>query len=145
MIQEVTQEMIQEMPSPFFPEGDSRISLRDVICRELGSGTRNLFKYFKRYLGADPVLGEGDVFRARPQAGKRRNGAEALAKGRIGEERPRAHHGTRPRGARHRRSCCRGRRRYQATASSHLNRLAAEGAIIAHGETKNRRYEFSPR
>ncbi len=31
------------------------------------------------------------------------------------------------------------------TASSHLNRLAAEGAIIAHGETKSRRYKLSPR
>lgn len=33
MIQEVTQEVIQEMPHPFFLEVDSRISLRDVICR----------------------------------------------------------------------------------------------------------------
>lgn len=33
VIQEVTQEVTQEMPHPFFLEVDSRISLRDVICR----------------------------------------------------------------------------------------------------------------
>lgn len=30
---------------------------------ELGSGTRNLYKYSRRYSGLDPKLVEGDVFR----------------------------------------------------------------------------------
>lgn len=30
---------------------------------ELGSGTRNLYKYSKRYSGKDPKLVEGDIFR----------------------------------------------------------------------------------
>lgn len=146
MVQEVTQEVIQEMPHPFFLEVDSRISLRDVICRELGSGTRNLFKYSKHYLGADPVLQEGDVFRA--HVPKRANGetaqepsqkagsaksVPALIMELVQEGPVTVAHVAEVAGVTKR------------TASSHLNRLAAEGAIIAHGETKNRRYELSPR
>lgn len=34
------------------------------LAEELGSGTHNLFKYTQAYSGADPILEEGDVFKA---------------------------------------------------------------------------------
>ncbi|MDO4805865.1 MAG: hypothetical protein Q4A07_01315 [Coriobacteriales bacterium] len=34
------------------------------LAEELGSGTRNLFRYSPRYSGKDPVLLEGTVFKA---------------------------------------------------------------------------------
>lgn len=199
----------KNLPDPFFLEGDSRISLRDIICRELisnllihreytspfpakliidedgvhtenasramfsgmisprtfnpipknpliarffsqitfadelGSGTRNLFKYSRHYLGADPILEEGDVFRAHvpkrsdvetvrrtpPKAGIEKGVPEVIME--LVQEGP----VTVARVA----EVANVTRR---TASSHLNRLAAEGAIVAQGETKNRRYQL---
>jgi ATP-dependent DNA helicase RecG len=33
------------------------------LAEELGSGMKNLFKYSREYMGADPVMVEGDIFR----------------------------------------------------------------------------------
>ena len=52
----------QHLPDPFILENGVTVSARAIICRELGSGTRNLTKYSAMYSGKTPTLTEGDVF-----------------------------------------------------------------------------------
>ncbi|MCI2242809.1 RNA-binding domain-containing protein [Adlercreutzia faecimuris] len=202
----------KNLPNPFFLEGDSRISLRDVICRELisnllihreytnpfpakliidengihtenasramfsgtisplsfnpipknpliarffsqiayadelGSGTRNLFKYSKHYLGADPILEEGDVFRAHvPKRAKDETAREPSRKAESAKGVPAIVMKLVQEGPVTVARVAEVAGVTRRTASSHLNRLAAEGVIVAHGETRNRRYELPPR
>lgn len=108
------------------------------LAEELGSGTRNLYRYSKPFLGGDPLLEDGDVFRAwiprdphnRP-AGETntRIGVNDIimelvandAETTVRDVAERA--GVTPR-----------------TASSHLNALANEGRLEATGSTRDRRY-----
>ncbi|MCC6099232.1 MAG: ArsR family transcriptional regulator [Coriobacteriaceae bacterium] len=194
----------QYLPDPFHLEGDIRVSLRSVVCRELvsnmlihreyssptaaqleisrdgirtrnasrtffqgrirlddfspvsknpliasvftqvglaeelGSGTRNLYKYSRPFLGRDPILEDGDIFRAWIP-GDPRNRAEMETNAKIGVDdviMELVANGaeTTVRDVAERASVT------PRTASSHLNALANEGLLEATGSTRDRRY-----
>jgi predicted HTH transcriptional regulator len=66
----------KHLSDPFYLEGEQRVSLRNVIFREigladkLGSGIRNVNKYMKIYSGEKPQFVEGNIFKMLLPLGK---------------------------------------------------------------------------
>ncbi|KFI53837.1 RNA-binding domain-containing protein [Bifidobacterium callitrichos] len=125
---------------------------------ELGSGTRNLYKYSRLYSGREPVLEDGDVFRAfvpapGPDIGA--EGASAVTRARVSTDNG---SGTSaPSGGEVDVAILRmlsARDRISSsdvaamtgvtsrTALRHLTRLSQEGRIIAEGGKRNRAYRL---
>ena len=110
------------------------------LAEELGSGTRNLYRYARSFMGADPLLADGNTFRARsPDALGGLSGAQV---------RPR----TRPDAdgailalADSVESFTLGQAAEAAgltkrSASAHVSSLVAAGRLRAEGKTRDRRY-----
>lgn len=109
-------------------------------AEELGSGFRNLEKYSKALLGADPVLKEGDVFvaqiprgmdsSAKPRAGASLKESVRLAAITLLEERGSLSAG----------EAAAALRISSKTAAKYLKGLVAEGLAEADGNVRTRRY-----
>lgn len=109
------------------------------LCEQLGSGTRNLYEWAPRLFGSEPVLEEGNVFRAlvadeRTRASKEgRDGGkgdvDAVIRSALAE-----------RGQVTSREIAQVAGVSTRTASEHLKRLVEAGVLQAEGSTNRRRY-----
>lgn len=203
----------KHLPDPFYLEGDSRISVRDIVVREvvsntlihreftssfpaklviddeglrtenasravfegrltladfnpmpknpiianfftqigyaeeLGSGLRNLEKYARPFLGADPVLQEGDVFVARIPRNSETLGAAATvataAKAAKAATRLAIMALLKERGSLSAVEAAEGARISPKTAAKYLKALVGEGLAEPDGNVRTRRYYWT--
>ena len=124
---------------------------------ELGSGTRNLYKYSRLYSGREPVLEDGDVFRAFVPVPGSSVAGEGPASSASGD----ANGGTRPsalpdgrvdrvilgllsdRGSVSSADVAARAGVTTRTALRHLTRLAQEGVVAVEGDRRNRSYRLT--
>lgn len=116
-------------------------------AEELGSGLRNLEKYARPFLGADPVLQEGDVFVARIPRNSETLGAAATvataAKAAKAATRLAIMALLKERGSLSAVEAAEGARISPKTAAKYLKALVGEGLAEPDGNVRTRRYYWT--
>lgn len=107
------------------------------LAEELGSGTQKLFQYARRFMGADPVLTEGDIFTAVIPDGRSGGLTRKPEGGRVGAAVEAMLDST---GAVTSAAVAEAVGVSSRTARSYLAEQVRKGSLVAVGNTNNRSY-----